>query len=342
MALLWIEGFEGFGASGANPTPTGVVGRKYTVVDETGMYVNPGRTGGLSMLLNDKDVQLGSGNLTTDSTLIIGFAFQVTALPSDTRGNVVTLYDGATLGMRINVQTVTGRLQIFRGATLLATSIRAIITNRWYYLEFKVVCSDTGSYELRIDSETWLVDTGPVDTKEGTNNYHTSFMLRSGYGFPLYTSFDDLYVLDGTAGLSTFLGPQRVVALNSDGDDTITWDRSTGATNYEVVDDGDTVDNTDYVYTATLPEQDLYDYEPVSTGVVNGIQIMTETNMDEGSCDLAAVVKSAATESIGTANSVVVGSDVTHVRVVEDDPNAAAPWTQTTLNAAKFGIKATA
>ncbi len=339
MALLWIEGFEGFGTTtGVAPLPTGVIGRKYPIQDESAMRIENGRTGGRCIEIQTNGDWIKSGNLTTNGTMVVGLAFKLSDRPSSS-GVILGLYDGATLGINIRISSIDGTVQILRGATVLEISSRLTVPDTWYYLELKVVCSDTGSYEVRINGETWLEDTGPVDTKEGSNDYHTAFRLDC----PLGTSsfFDDLYVLDGTAGLSDFLGTQRVVAINPDGDDTVTWDRSAEATNREVVDDGFVIDNTDYVYTATLPEQDLYDYESVSATVVNGIQIMTETNMDEGSCDLSAVVKSATTESVGPANTVIVSSDVTHVRVVEDDPNAAAPWTETTLNAAKFGVKAT-
>lgn len=343
MALVWIEGFEGFGDSGSVPSPTNIMGRKYTMSDEASMYIAPGRTSGLCIRISDHGDWIKSGVLTTDSTMIIGFAFKLTVLPMNTQGELVRLYDGATAGMLIKVQPISGYLQVYRGATLLSTSTQSIILNRWYYLEFKVVCSDTGSYELRMDNVPWISDAGPVDTREGDNSYHTAFMLMCPYNF-LSVYYDDLYVLDGTTGLNTFLGPQRVIAVNPDGDDTVTWDHSAGATNYEVIDDGTIVDNTDYVYTSTLPEQDLYGYESVPSGVsiVNGIQIITETNMDSGIAELALVVKSSTTVSVGPAIPVVTGSEVTHSRVVEEDPDASAPWTETTLNAAKFGIKVTA
>ena len=256
MALLWIEGFEGFGGA-ATPEPAGVMGRKYVMSDEAGMYTNTGRIGGKCILIVDHGGWIKSGILTTDGTMIIGFAFQVTGFPSSSASELVTLYDGATVGMTVKIQQGSGYLQVYRGTTLLQTSTQLITPNQWYYLEFKTVCSDTGSYELRINGETWVVDTGPVDTQEGANSYHTGFRLEHPYG--TWVRFDDLYVLDGTTGLGAFLGPQRVIAIDPDGDDTVTWDHSTGTTNYEVVDDGATVDNTDYVYTSSLPEQDLYD-----------------------------------------------------------------------------------
>jgi hypothetical protein len=43
MALLWIEGFEGFGTTvGGAPTPSGVFARKYTVQSENGFRLQAG------------------------------------------------------------------------------------------------------------------------------------------------------------------------------------------------------------------------------------------------------------------------------------------------------------
>ena len=48
MALLWIEGFEGFGTTtGAAPKPAGAMGRKYPFIAQEGsMDIETGRDGG--------------------------------------------------------------------------------------------------------------------------------------------------------------------------------------------------------------------------------------------------------------------------------------------------------
>jgi len=342
MALLWIEGFEGFGTTtGAAPAPTDIIAQKYlNIVDESAMRINAGRHAGRCLSILVQGDWLTSPDLTTNGTIVIGFAVKWSAWPNTTKGEILRFMDGTSIAITVKLQVGTGKLLLYRGSTLLETSTNVVDLDTWYFFELKMVVSNTGSYECRMDGVVWLEDTGPVDTQEGSNAYYTGFRLEGSDGTTV--SFDDLYFLDGATGLSGFQGEHRVVALNPNGDDTITWDRSTGSFNYAVIDDGFEVDQADYVSTDTTPEQDLYDYEDlgVSITAVRGVQVMTEADIDTGTMDLASVVKSGTTESVGTPDSLTPG-DVTLVRLIEDDPDAAAPWTPTTLDAALFGIKAT-
>jgi len=47
----------------------------------------------------------------------------------------------------------SGVVRVYRGASIIAESTKILIrSNKWVYVEFKVVCDNTnGSYELRIN-----------------------------------------------------------------------------------------------------------------------------------------------------------------------------------------------
>lgn len=347
MALLWIEGFEGFGeTTGLAPAPSGIIARKYTgsggVVGEVDMDINAGRYAGRCLTITDENDWITSPDLTTDDTISIGFAFKITAIPTNPSGLAfLRLNDQGTQGITIKVQKDTGKLIFYSGSNVLEVSSLALSIDTWYYFEMQVVAHNTtGSYEVRIDGDVWMSGSG-VDTQNGSNPYHTLFRLEGGTGLSI--SFDDLYCLDSTTGLTGFQGLHKVVAINPSSDDTVTWDRSTGSVNADVVDDGLEMDDTDYVYTSATPEQDLYGYENLSGDVtiVRGVQVMAEADIDSGSLNLAQVVKSGTTTSVG-ANTLITPGDQTVVRVIEEDPDASADWTPTTLNAALFGIKAIA
>lgn len=347
MALLWIEGFEGFGATtGVAPAPTGIIAQKYTgsggVVGEIDMDINAGRYIGRCLTITDELDWITSPDLTTDDTMYIGFAFKISSIPTNASGLAfLRLRDQSTQGITIKVMKDTGKLMFYSGSNNYENSTLTISADTWYYFELKVVANNsTGSYEVRIDGVTWMSGSG-VDTQNGSNPYHTVFRLEGGTGLSI--SFDDLYCLDSTTGLAGFQGVHRVVALNPSSDDTITWDRSTGSDNYAVVDDGLEIDDTDYVSTGDTPEQDLYGYEDLAgeVTIVHGVQVMAEADIDSGSLNLAQVVKSGATTSVG-ANTLLTPGDTTLVRVIEDDPDISGDWTPTTLNAALFGIKAIA
>ena len=125
MALLWIEGFEGFGDTiAAAPSPGGILGRKYGSVEfESSMDIEAGRVDGFSLEMANSNCFFKTPALTTDDTLIVGVAFKAGALL--TQGYMVTLYDGANAGMRV-YSDADGKLAVYRNLTRLATSTSSI------------------------------------------------------------------------------------------------------------------------------------------------------------------------------------------------------------------------
>lgn len=343
MALLWIEGCEGFGTSiGSVPSPSGIIGRKYpTVGVEAAMKIRAGRIGGYSVEFANPNCYFQTSALTTDDTLIVGCAIYKTGIGSLSTP-VVGLYDGATLGMNVRILS-DGTLEVLRGTTQLEVTTNSINAATWYYLEFKVVCHDsTGSYDLKINETTWASATG-VDTKAGTNAYHDKVMFR-GNDFASATWVDDIYICDGSGSINNdFAGNVKVIALRPDsaGDDT-DWTPSAGA-NYATVDEVELDEDTTYVETSTPNDQDLYNYDNLpSVGDIKGLQVVTEVRVtDAQSYDLNSVIKSGATEDEGAADTITSTSYVTQTRVQEIDPNTSSLWTKVNVNAAQFGIKAT-
>jgi hypothetical protein len=343
MALLWIEGCEGFGTSIASaPAPSGIIGRKYPVVGaESAMFVQAGRTGGYSINLVNPNCFFQTVALTTDNTLIVGCGIYKSHMGALSQA-IITLYDGTTAGMNIRILT-DGTLEIRRGTTQLEVTSNAISLATWYYLEFKVVCHDTtGSYDVHINETEWASDTN-VNTKAGSNNYHDKVMFK-GNDYASHFYVDDIYVCDSTgSNNNAILGNVKVLAIRPDqaGDDT-DWTPSAGA-NYAAVDEEVLDEDSTYVETSSSGDQDLYNFENVTAvGAIKGIQIITEMRVtDAQSYDLNSVIKSGATEDEGLPETVSSLTYVTHVRVAEEDPNTSDLWQAANINSCQFGIKAT-
>lgn len=345
MALLWIEGFEGFGTSVGNaPSPSGIVGRKYPVIqNEVSMDLRDGRLGGYSLQFTSASTYMQSPALTTNSTFIIGLSAKFTLSSVDRA--LFYLYDGATVGMTLLI-TATGEISIWRGGTALGTtSGLGLISGAWYYIEFKVVCgnSPNGSYEVRVGGVNVLDDTG-LDTQAGTHAYHDRFRLNNSVTDPLYPYFDDLYCLDGSgASNNDFLGNMRVADIRPNSDTAAkAWTRSAGSDNYALANEVVIDDDTTYIESGVSTTKDLYDYESV-LGLgdsVKGIQINTVCReTDANSFSLITVVKSDVDESDDSAQAIGTTSYVTKTRLVETDPHTSNAWTLAGLNAAQFGIK---
>lgn len=347
MALLWIEGFEGFGAGPGNPSPAGIVLGKYTSAqDEAHMHVMPGRLGGYALQFRyDNTCRIWPSDLTTDPTMIVGCALKWDVIPTGaaTYPRFLSFVDVGTLGMNLRVAS-TGELEVYRGATLLATSTGAgIVYGAWFYLEFKVVCNaTTGSYEVRVNGVNVLSASG-VNTKAGTHNYHTSFLVSgTGTANDRAVTVDDLYCCDGSGSLNNnFLGPRKVLAIfpDSAGDST-QWTPNSGD-NYAAVDEQAADNDTSYVEVASTGQKDLYNYGALGETVagISGIQVTTLARVTDATpFDLYQRVKSGSTEVSGSVVAVGSTSYVSKTEVFETDPNTSAAWSQANLEAAQFGI----
>jgi len=342
MALLWMEGFEDIGTSiGSNPAPTGILSRKYpTVVYPEYTVLRAGRVAGYSLECTASWPDIRTPQLTTNATMVVGFGYWWDV---DFSSMIFGLYDGTTLGMNVHKE-YGGELGVYRGSTQLAvTSGLGLVLSTWYWIEFKTLCNgSTGTYELRVGGVSRLSASGQ-NTKAGSNNYHNVFRMLGVSN--THCRFDDIYILDGSGSINNdFLGNRKVVALYPNGDVNGYTDFtcSSGSTHYALVDENPVNDDTDYVEDGTSGHKDLWDY-PALTGTgsnIAGIQINSMVReTDATSMTLNTLIKSGATEDAGTGE--VIGSTSYKVlkRIAETDPNTAAPWTVSGVNAAQFGVK---
>jgi hypothetical protein len=343
MALLWIEGCEGFGTSVGNATsPVGIVGRKYVTVGENDLTVETGRLGGYSLLLNGATPSMYTPALTTDATLVVGMAIKFTQFHANPVP-FLHFYDNTTQGMNLRV-TSTGELGVYRGSTAINTTVGlSLLTGTWYYIEFKVLCDDTvGTYEVRVGGANVLSDTG-VDTKASTHTYHNIVRLYQNTVYVCYPYYDDIYCLDGSGATNNdFLGNMRVIAIRPDGDTAANaWTRSGGAENFDLVNESICDDDTGYVESAVSTTKDLYTYGAISelADSVKGIQINTVCReTDANSFSLVTVAKLGATESNSAASAIGTTDYIMKTRLMETDPTGNA-WTIANVDASEFGIK---
>jgi len=341
MALLWIEGFEGFGTStGVAPAPTGILGRKYpTVAQESSMTIENGTYGKCLEIPGDVSGFLRTPDLTTNGTLVIGCAVKWAALPTVTPDETFSFYDGATRGINLRLD-IDGKLSVHRSSTLLGTSTNVISVATWYYVELKILTHNSnGTVDLKVNETSWL-SLSSQDTQQGSNAYHTAIQL--GYVPNETIQYDDVYCLDGSGSINNdFLGRRQVQAIRPDAAGATTeWDPNTGA-NYAAVDEVQLDEDTTYVETTFTGEKDLYNYESsVGSSIIDGIQVMTEAKATVGSMDLHTIVKSGSTEDDGSADPISSSTYVTSRRLEETNPDTSAKWTPSEVDSVQFGVKA--
>lgn len=292
----------------------------------------------------------------TEATWIIGFAV---LLFGYSNGQPLVLAAGHEIGgprhIWLGLNSV-GRLTVMRGtSTTLATCPTIIPLNQWRYVEFKFTVDDTvGAYEVRIDGVTEVSATG-VDTREGGTGYvdRINFCGGQGTGDTATASlaFDDIYICDGVdsgvAGCPNddFLGDVRVEALfptgNGNSSDFVGSDANS-TDNYLLVDEVAYDDDTTYVESSNVSDEDTYTYSDLisASGTVYGAQMLPRARKtDTGLRSICSVTRLGATEEDSADKALNVSYDY-FPDIREADPDG-DQWTIANVNAAEFGQKVT-
>jgi hypothetical protein len=338
MALLWIDGFEGYGAPGSISASLVSV-RGYTNVSSS-IFITVGNMLGYGLRNNyyygSPGAAFTTPALTTNSTLISGcsFLFYGNNIAS------INFYDGATLGINATLSpTAPSSLTIKLGSSTIATySSFTMRYNEWYYLELKVFCHPTsGTVEARIDGVTVISLTG-INTQAGANTYHNKVCLIGAQ----YNQFDDFYICDGSGTtVNDFQGICKIIGLLPSADTgTIQWTPSSGTTHYNLV-DSNPANTSDYVYSSTQTNIDLFTYpDLIGTGTIVGFQLNTQAMLSDGtSIILQTPVVSSGSTDLGADYTLTSGTYADFKHISTTDPHTGSAWTIDGLNAAQIGVK---
>ena len=334
--LLWIEGFEGSGASDA--AALAYITRKYSITG-TNIETATGRYGG-------KCVKIWSSTrfahtIDNTQTIVVGFAFKNEDWNDG--NDLLLLRDSGTVQIRISTRA-TGDLRVERGTTTLGTTAAlGLVINRWYYLELRIKIHDTtGAFELRVDGVN-VLDLAAGDTQETANAYINDI---SFYGNTATSAdefyFDDIYILD-TTGLrnNNFLGVMKVVMLNPDADTTEADFTPSEVDNYDGVDDGNIVDDdATYNESTTSGHQDIFEYEDtIDIRLIAGLMVCTEAKeTDANDFTLKTIVRSNSTIHTDTAQALTSSYTII-TRLLEENPVTESIWSAAAIDAAEFGYE---
>ena len=335
MALLWLEGFEGYGTStGLAPKPTGILGRKYQIGSESSTDIEIGRFGGYSLEFTSSTPWIRTPPITTNDTIIVGYALYMRNINET---NIITLYDDTTSG--VSVKLDNGVYVIYRGATEIGRGFLTIGLYKWFYVELKVKCNDTtGTFELRVGGKVIASGSG-LDTKAGTDLYYSRVLFGNSSNDSY--RIDDIYICDGSGSDNNdFLGDVRVAILQPDGAGNSSDFTPLSGNNYENVDENPSDDDTTYVESSTSTNKDLYTCDNVTSSDIKGIHICTQCRETDGTpFSLITPIRSNSTD-YDDSSQAVGGTSYTNLsRIAETDPDTGSAWTDTNLNAAEFGIK---
>lgn len=344
MALLWVEGWDQFASGTINET---VEAAKYNT--DSGSRVLTAVEGRNSGIAARVDIGNNSGfftpPLTTNATLITGFAFYTETVSANTASKFLSFrqdnMDGSTIGYDcIDLYQNDQAISLTMFGTGVNTSANVLSVNTWYYLEMKVYCHNTnGTVEVKLDGNTIITYSG--DTRYADFWDHNSIIGFRGGTTAMNMRIDDWYICDGSGTTcNDFLGDCRVYTLFPDGDASGNMTANSGSDEYAMV-SGNTVNLNKYIKDTTTNNEAVFTYGglPDTPNTVYGVMVTTEAKM---SANLYKGMKTLSQNGSGTINAHTaypvqeVMSVMTEVFAVNADGSA---WTPTLVNDARFGVR---
>ena len=229
-------------------------------------------------------------------------------------------------------------VSIYTGGTgssyLRATTTATLPTDSWTHVEFyvKFLNSSSGEYELRFNGTT--VAQGNADTSMG--NPYASGILFTWYYNEYY--LDDVFILDGQAGLSGFLGPRKVSAHFPAADSSTAWTCSSGTDHYALV-NSSAPDTDTYLFTDISGNTDLLTINAPSTSDIDGIQLCVE-GAATGSAPEG--IKAVIQKGINTLTTTKHLIDPVYSSILvqaESPPGESGAWTPSDFSSTYFGIE---
>lgn len=222
------------------------------------------------------------------------------------------------------------------------------------YLEWKVYLHDTnGTWEVRWNGDTIFSDTNK-DTKyrgDTTGANRARFVSLNSTNTATEEGFriSDIYICDDAGSVNNdFIGPCRVLTLHPDADgDDEDWSTSSGSDSYALVNETSPADDdSDYIEDSTTGNRSLFTYDNVPTGMgsnIKGVQLCTLARItDATNYDLKNTVKSGSSLYYDSAVTIDQQSytDMEQQKwIMETDPDTAAAWTESGLNAVQCGVE---
>lgn len=332
MPVFLTEGFDALNND--------VVPRKYSV---GGGWLTTGRFGqqGWTTNTNNQNSVFGVNFPVVGNTLTAGFAFKIPSYSElGPNGFGFLKFNGAA-GRQFTIGVDNaGAIRFGPGTSIAAhKSANGVVTpGSWQYWEISVFVHDTaGSVRICIDGVEKLNVTN-TDTKGLTADDIINMVCdTSGSGYPTGYCFDDMYFSNDL----TQLGPQKIETFRADGEISADWTPSSGANNWQMVDDWTCDDDwtfisaTDAGKKAVLTLANMTDtpqsIAAVSVEIIARMDDIGPRNVEFG---IDNGTDPAVTKEVALTDVYRIYSDL-HLT----NPFTSGPWTDTAVNALRMNIE---
>lgn len=335
MSIVFTDGFDLYG------TMSDYVRRGWVQGSASIGALQTGRFGGRAGQLTNGNNQLTRLPIVSTNTISFGMAVKFSSLFGwgANGGEFLQLQNVGSTILRLGI-TNSGHIRLGRGDfttnLVCGSASGVIITNNWHYVEVEITRnSSTGAATIYVDGVS-------VATASGVNTGASAFdAFGLNGGFETWV-FDDIYITD----VATKLGEMRVETIRPVTPDTATKDftRSTGANNFDNVDDSQTDDDTTYNFSSTVGHKDLFDMAnlsatPVSIKAV--VPVVFARKDDAGTKTIRHNMKNGSTTTNGTSRNLTAGY-LAYVNYYETNPDTAAAFTGANVNAMQLGYEVVA
>ncbi len=336
MALRFCDSFDHY---------TTVL-QKWTGNSNSIIQAAAARTGGYGLQMSAGATCTTTRTLDDQGQWIVGVAYRIAAIAAT--DILKTLDSGAEQG--VVSLAGTGLLRVQRGGVIVATSVRSLIANVWYYIEFKHIINNVGgTLEVRVNGELWVTFNG--DTQATGNAFANQIQLyrTTGVGTAQY---DDLYILDGvdqsiadpnSPPNNDYWGDTQVEALVPTGAGAYTELATLfGApTHWQAEDEIPPDEDTSYVEDSVVDRRDTYGLTNLSvvSATIPGIQILTRARKTAaGAANFARLYRNAAADDQG--GDLALSESYMYFReILGGDPIAAGLWTVANINSMEMGFR---
>lgn len=366
MAIIWAEGFDAY----ANANDLTKVYQRQS--GATGIDTTGGRLGGPALYGNDEsayiDYQfLALGDQVDQNDVAFGFWYKAAAIPTATTLFFVIWnkdYEGSEPDFDVEnwgaYIDALGHVEVDRWQSNdgLRDTYVNVCDNEWHWLEFRFKGDNagTGGYlQVYIDGmNCTTVEILNGDTNEfGADTGQLAIRLYANTGsfnaegwIDSVIMYDDrtLETGDITPAADFPLGPVRVERLLANGAGTTTQLTASAGLNYQCVDETLIDYAGDYVSSSTSGHTDTYAFDNLSGSAINTIhgavmRMWAKNGGAGGTIQGRLVTYSGATEDLGPNTDLYYAYVPGLQYCFPRDPNTAAAWTETNLNAAEFGFE---
>lgn len=280
------------------------------------------------------------------ATYAVGVAFKQSILNAN---DLITFKEGATEHVIIRV-TSTGAVEVLRApSTQLGISAAGLIfAGFWNYLEVLCTVDDAaGVVTVNLNSTQLLNLTSQDTNNAGAVPEIDAIKFQGAQTFG--TFLDDIYIVDttGAAPQNTLLGDTRVESLVPVADGALqdfpVLEPVTPTTHFDKVNDAEPDDAVTFVGSETGGHQDTYDMQtlpdPGGTSTIFGLQLLLWARKDKVTAkSFKPITRSGGTVYPGAINPLVTTFEY-YTELWQQDPDTAADWTESGVNAAEFGAE---